>query len=263
MGGTKRMAKLKDVYEAIDNFAPFSTQLDYDNSGIKIGDKEMEVTGILVTLDTTLSVIMEAKERGCNVIIEHHPSIWNPLYDIDYSLPLNQCLIAAIKFDIAIISAHTNVDIAKDGLNDYVARLMGLKNVHCLNTQSSARIGELDSAVSMKEYAKELSLIFQDNNVRTVGDLNKSIKKVAVINGGGGSDAQAVIDTCKDGCDVFVTSDVKHNVGRLAKDLNYGIINISHHASELGFIPLMVDTLNEILKETRILSTTVLENPYN
>ncbi|HKL74151.1 MAG TPA: Nif3-like dinuclear metal center hexameric protein, partial [Clostridia bacterium] len=123
------MVKLLDVYNAIDNFAPYDAQFSYDNSGIKVGDKDLPVTGIMVTLDTTMSVIMEAKERGCNVIVEHHPSIWKPLYDIDTFLPLNECLVTAIKLDIAIISAHTNIDVAENGLGDYVAKLMGL---HCV-----------------------------------------------------------------------------------------------------------------------------------
>lgn len=257
------MAKLKDVYNAIDSFAPFSTQLDFDNSGIKLGDPDMDVIGIMVTLDTTLGVIMEASERGCNVIIEHHPSIWHSLSSIDYSLPLNQCLISAIKLDIAIISAHTNVDIAKDGLNDYVAKRMGLNGICCLDGADSARTGELMATTTLAEYAKKLGTIFNEKNVLTIGNLNKPVKKVAVINGGGGGDSEAIVNSYKAGCDIFVTSDVKHNVGRLAKDLNYGIIEISHHASEIGFIPLMVDVLNKKLKETRILGTTVLENPYN
>ncbi|NLL56592.1 MAG: Nif3-like dinuclear metal center hexameric protein [Clostridiales bacterium] len=254
------MAKLIDVYNAIDSFAPYQDQLEYDNSGIKLGDLDTDVTGIMVTLDTTMSVIMEAKERGCNVIVEHHPSIWTPLKSIDNNIPQNQCLINAIKLDIAIISAHTNVDVADGGLNDHIASMMGLKNIRPL---ASARAGELEEPITMGEFAIKLKELFQDKYTLTVGNLNKIVKKVAVISGGGGSDSSSLIETYKDGCDVFVTSDVKHNVARLAKDLNYGIIELSHHASEYPFIDFMVNKLNEKLKGIRIYGTTVLNNPYN
>jgi dinuclear metal center YbgI/SA1388 family protein len=256
------MAKLIDVYNAIDSFAPYVDQFSYDNSGIKLGDVNTEVTGIMVTLDTTLSVIMEAKERGCNVICEHHPSIWKPLSYIDNTQPNNECLINAIKLDIAIVSAHTNVDIAEGGLNDHVAKIMGLKNIRT-EALTQARIGELEKETKLSEFATNLKEIFQDKYVLTVGNPNKIIKKVAVINGGGGGDEKSCFETYKEGCDVFVTSDVKHNVARLAKELNYGIIELSHHASEYPFIPFMVEKLSEKLKEIRVFGTTVLENPYN
>lgn len=256
------MAKLIDIYNAIDSFAPYQNQLAYDNSAIMLGDNDLDVTGIMVTLDTTISVIMEANERGCNVIVEHHPSIWKPLSCISSALPLNDCLITAIKLDIAIISAHTNVDIAENGLNDYVARLAGLTNIKTIGS-SLARVGELENPMTMESYANYLKSVFNDKYTLTVGDLNKVIKKVGIINGGGGGDAEAVEATFNEGCDVFITSDVKHNVARLAKDLGYGIIELSHHASEYPFIQFMVEKLSEKLKDTKVYGTTVLNNPYN
>ncbi|HOO22893.1 MAG TPA: Nif3-like dinuclear metal center hexameric protein [Clostridia bacterium] len=256
------MARLIDVYNAIDSFAPFASQADYDKSGIKLGENDLDVTGILVTLDTTMPVVMEARELGCNVIIEHHPSIWTPLESIDTTIPVNQSLVHAIKFDIAIISAHTNVDFAKGGLGDRVSELMGLTNIYAIEP-SCARIGELEKAVALDEYAKTLKAVFNDKYVHTVGDPNKKIKKVALINGGGGADADPVLDSYKQGCDVFVTSDVKHHVARLAKDLNYAIIELSHHATEYPFVALMAAKMKEKLSDVRIFATTVLENPYN
>lgn len=257
------MAKLKEIYEIINEFAPFSTQLEYDNSGIILGDADTDITGIMVTLDTTMGVIFEAKERGCNLIIEHHPSIWGGIKRIDYSYPLCQILANAIKFDISIISVHTNFDFAEGGLNDYVASKIGLENIRNLDTQYSARIGELKKPVTMHELAISIGDKFNEKNVLTIGNENKLIKKAAVINGGGGGDAESIINTMKAGCDIFITSDVKHSVARLAKDLNYGIIEISHHACEACFADLMAGILKKQIKDISVLSTSVLENPYN
>ena len=104
------MVKIADVIQKIEEFAPLFLAEDFDNCGLKIGDASREVTGVLVTVDTDLSVVQEAKETGCNMILEHHPSIWRPLKSIDPVVPLNAALIEAAKNDIAIYSAHTNVD---------------------------------------------------------------------------------------------------------------------------------------------------------
>lgn len=257
------MAGVIDIYKAIDAFAPFSLQADYDNSGMKLGYQDTEVTGVLVTLDTTFGVIMEAQAKGCNVIVEHHPVIWTPLREIDPTYPPSKCLLNAARFDIAIISAHTNVDFADGGLNDYAARCAGLTDIKPLSDRTSARIGKLEKPLSLGEYARYLGRVFDEKNIKTVGNLSKIIKKAAIINGGGGSDTQALIDTRNASCDVFITSDVKHNVARLAKELNYAIIELSHHASEAGFMPLMSGVLKAAFPNINIFETTVLENPYN
>lgn len=250
------------VYDLINEFAPFSLQADFDNSGLILGDRKMQIKGIMVTLDTTLPVLIQAKEFGCNLIIEHHPSIWSGIKSFDLSYPLNQALCFAIKNDIAIISAHTNFDFADGGLNDFVAKKMGLTNIK-KDTLSSYRTGVLNECETLKEYAANLSRIFEDKNVMTIGDLTKKIKKVAVINGGGGGDAEVVMDTYNKGCDVYVSGEIKHNVGRLAKDLKYAIIQVSHHNCERDFIPLMVEKLKNKINNINVLSTTMLTNPFN
>ncbi|MFA6867130.1 MAG: Nif3-like dinuclear metal center hexameric protein [Clostridia bacterium] len=254
--------KVKNIFDKINEFAPYNLQSDYDNSGIMVGDRDMVTNGILVTLDTTLPVLIQAKEFGCNVVVEHHPIIWGGLKTIDPQLPNNDAICYAIKNDIAIISAHTNFDFAENGLNDFVAKKMELNSITKQNFDSP-RIGVLNKITTLKEYAKKLSNIFGDKNVLTVGNLDKPIQKVAVINGGGGSDADIIMDTYRAGCDVYVSGEIKHNVGRLAKELNYAIIQINHQNCELDFIPLMEEKLKEKINTINVLSTTMLTNPFN
>lgn len=255
------MTKLKEIISVIEEFAPLSLQGDFDNSGLKIGNVNMQVTGILITLDTNEDIVREAIEKKCNVIIEHHPSIFYPIKSINYEYPLSKALVLAIKNDIAIYSAHTNVDFAENGLNDLVAKKIGLKNIYKLES-SGARMGELEQSTTVFALANLISKLFNDKNVKIIGNKNRIVKKVAIINGGGGSSVEQIVITKNEGCDIFITADVKYSVSRLAKDWNYGIIEYGHYTSEQDFLPLMRDVLSQKLNISIFLAEEQT-NPYN
>ncbi|MFW5780111.1 MAG: Nif3-like dinuclear metal center hexameric protein [Bacillota bacterium] len=256
--------KIKDALKVIENFAPLDTQADFDNCGLKYGNMEADLKGILITLDTNEQVVEDAIEKGCNLIVEHHPCIFEPLKRIDCQKPQQKALIKAIKNDIAIYSAHTNIDFAKGGLNDFVARQLGLENIHCLdNEMSSARIGYTNAPIKLKDYKEKVKKVFDDNNIATIGDENKLIKKVSIINGSGGSDGELLLRLKENGVDIFITSDIKYAFARFAKDLNYGIITIGHYNSELYFLSLMENILKKSLKGQKIVKTNKCSNPYN
>lgn len=254
------MTKLNEIIKVIEEFAPLSLQGDFDNCGLKIGDNDMEITGVLVTLDTNIDIVKEAIAKNCNLIIEHHPSIFYPIKSIDYNLPLSKAIVLAIKNDIAIYSAHTNVDFTENGLNDYVAKKIGLTNIYSLS-KSGARMGNLEST-TLKELAGKLKILFDDKNIKTIGNEHKIVNKVAIINGGGGGSTDELLNSINEGCDIFITSDVKYSVSRLAKDFDYGIIEYGHYTSEQDFLPLMRAVLYEKLK-INIYLAEKQTNPYN
>ncbi len=238
------MLKIKDVVNIIEDFAPLEYQLEFDNSGLLYGDLDNEVKGILVTLDTNVEVIREAIELGCNMIIEHHPTNFTPLKQFDLTLPTHKALVMAIANNIAIYSAHTSVDFTDGGLNDYVAEKLGLKDVSYIGDRTGARIGELVTPLALKDVMQLISETFNDKHVYSVGDEESLIKKIAVINGGGGGSIDNVMAAKEAGADVFITSDFKYHVLRFAKDVNYAIIYFGHYDSEICFIDL-ISTLME------------------
>ena len=256
------MVKIANIISIIEEFAPLSLQANFDNCGLKLGNPQDNLTGIMVTLDTNYDVVSEAIEKQCNLIIEHHPSIFTPIKKLDFSIPSTKAMQLAIKNDIALYSAHTNVDFCLNGLNDYVAMQIGLKNIY-YNAIEQPRIGYLENTTTLKDYAELLKTIFEDNNITTIGNLNKTIKKVAVVNGGGGSDISDLIIAMECGADVFVTGDIKYHVARFAKDSNYAIINIGHYNSEQGFMNLILELLQKHCNSIPIYKTTKLTNPYN
>ncbi|MDD4515021.1 Nif3-like dinuclear metal center hexameric protein [Massilibacteroides sp.] len=131
------MYKIKDIIREIEAFAPLPLQESYDNSGVQVGDVNQQATGALLSLDITEEVIDEAIELGCNLIIAHHPLIFKPLKRLTGANYIERCVIKACRNDIVIYAAHTNLDNTKDGVNYYLANLLGLRNVRVLSPQKN------------------------------------------------------------------------------------------------------------------------------
>lgn len=238
------MLKISDVVKIIEDFAPLDLQMEYDNCGLLYGDLDWVLKGVLVTLDTTPEVIKEAIKCGANMIIEHHPSIFNAIKKIDLSYPKHKAITMAIKNDIAIYSAHTTVDFTKGGLNDYVMQLLGCSTYElAFGNACDMRVGKLPSKVSLAKLVDIVSKKFDDSNVTYVGNKEQIIETIAVINGGGASHEETILEAKKAGADVFISGDFKYNVLRLAKDINYPIISLGHYTSELPFIKLITNIL--------------------
>ena len=123
---------IKEIYNFIDKLAPFNTALDFDNSGFLIGDINAIVKNVLLSLDVTPDVVYEAQNLGANLIISHHPVIFRPIKNINF----NTAIHLLSKFDIGVLSAHTNLDMSDYGVNTCLAKRLGLRNLRSLFNQS-------------------------------------------------------------------------------------------------------------------------------
>ena len=134
--------RVQDVIDALEDFAPLPLQESYDNAGLQVGLTEAEVSGALLCLDVTEEVIAEALELGCNMIVSHHPLIFRGLKHLTDADPVQRCVRMALQNDIAIYSAHTNLDAAVDGVNYMMAERLGLVDVVLLQPrQVSVGVG--------------------------------------------------------------------------------------------------------------------------
>ncbi|HEV7331674.1 MAG TPA: Nif3-like dinuclear metal center hexameric protein [Flavisolibacter sp.] len=124
--------KIGDILSAIEVFAAPELQEDYDNAGLITGNKEWECSGVLCTLDVTVAVLQEAIQNNCNLVVAHHPIVFKGLKSINGRTYVEQVIIQAIKADIAIYAAHTNLDNVVLGVNHTVAQKLGLKNTSIL-----------------------------------------------------------------------------------------------------------------------------------
>ena len=127
--------KIKEITRIIEDYAPLVLQESYDNAGLIAGDKECLVTGVLICLDVTEMVIDEAVEKSCNLIISHHPLIFKGIKSITGKNEVERILVKAIKNDLAIYAAHTNLDNVIDGVNGMIANKLGLIDSKILSPQ--------------------------------------------------------------------------------------------------------------------------------
>ena len=130
--------KIKEIIGALERFAPLPLQDGFDNAGLQIGLTEAEATGALLCLDVTEAVVDEAVTLGYNLIISHHPLIFKGYKSITGRDYIERCILKAIRNDIAIYSAHTNLDNAEGGVNFKIAEKIGLKNVQVLEPKQDA-----------------------------------------------------------------------------------------------------------------------------
>ncbi|HVZ55522.1 MAG TPA: Nif3-like dinuclear metal center hexameric protein [Chitinophagaceae bacterium] len=124
--------KMQDIIGVLETLAPPGLQEAYDNAGLLVGDPGQPCTGVLVSLDTTEAVIREAVDRGCNLVVSHHPLIFRGLKRISASDATGRTLLAAIRQGVAVYAIHTNLDNVLEGVNGRIARQLGLQSVGVL-----------------------------------------------------------------------------------------------------------------------------------
>jgi len=138
----RSMPTLADLMRVLEQAAPLAYQESYDNAGLQCGDPQMEVKGVLVALDCTPTVVDEAIARGCNVVVAHHPLIFKPLKRLTGANEVEQTLLKAIRHDVALYAAHTNLDNVRHGVNRKLAEKLGLQRLRILDPKSGT-LGKL------------------------------------------------------------------------------------------------------------------------
>ena len=128
---------VKSICDLIEEVAPLSLQESYDNAGLLIGDRQMEINSVLVTIDITEEVIDEAIHKECQLIISHHPLIFTGLKRLTGQNEVQRCVAKAIKNDIAIYAAHTNLDNVLNGVSGKMAEKIGLNNIRILQPKQN------------------------------------------------------------------------------------------------------------------------------
>lgn len=131
------MIKAAEVIQLMGKIAPSSLAEEWDNVGVQVGDSSQEVKNVLIALDFNQKVLEEALEKNCQLIITHHPFIFNGIKSVNTQNQSGRLIFELIKNNITLFSAHTNLDIAKEGLNDYLIKKLNVENISILkNTQS-------------------------------------------------------------------------------------------------------------------------------
>lgn len=225
------MAKVNDVLSFLNELAPQNYAMSFDNVGLLVGDGEQKVSKILVVLDITADVINEAKNIGANLIVAHHPVIFEPLKRVVLGDTTSNHVISLIENKISAICMHTNLDAAEGGVNDALAEKLGIESdavLEPIENVGIGRVGELKEKMSFNEF---LSFVADSLHIAGLRYVKSSdlVSRVAV---GGGSCGGMLKDAIKLGADTFVTADVKHSQWLDAKELGINLIDAGHFSTE-------------------------------
>jgi len=227
--------KIKQVLDALERFAPLPLQEDFDNAGLQVGLTEAEVSGALLCLDVTEAIIDEAVALGCNLIVSHHPIIFHPLKRIVGADDVQRCVMSAITKGITIISMHTNMDNAVQGVNFKIAEKMGLADVQLMEPRTvgdtlcgSGVVGTLAQPLGATDFVGMLKKQFGVECVMANSLLKRPIAKVALCGGAGDFLLPQAIAA---GADAFVTGEM-HYHQYFGHDQQIQICVIGHYQSE-------------------------------
>lgn len=262
------MPKVKDVVDLLEAIAKPEYAYSWDNSGFACGNRNANVENVLITLDITKDVVNEAAEKGCQMIISHHPLIFRPISTADEATYEGEVLNGLIKNGTALYCAHTSLDIACGGVNDALCERLGLKNTELLDvnvingeTVSCGRIGETEHPMTADEFVAFLKECTGTDRVITSGLKNKTIKTVALCTGAGEDMA-----FCKK-ADVFLTGEVKYHTALELKRQNIAFAAIGHYYSEVHIIGALCKGLqsraNVLQYNLRFIPSQTNTNPFD
>ena len=252
--------------DALEQYAPLPLQDSFDNAGLQIGlTEEQEVAGALLCLDVTEEIIDEAVRKGCNVVIAHHPLLFHGLKSITGKSYVERCVIKAIKNNIAIYAAHTNMDNAQGGVNYRIAETIGLTNLAFLDDKAGAIpagsgiIGELPTAEDEKNFLLRLKSLFGIQCIRHNALCGRKVRRVALCGGAGGFLLSKAISL---GADAFLTGEMRYH-DYFGHEGDLLIAEMGHYESEQYTMDIFAEILSNQFPELKIVKTSLNTNPIN
>lgn len=244
-------AKAINIINSIEKFAPKELAVEGDNIGLQVGDdinKDIEKIGI--ALDPSLSVVKKAKNKEVDFLFTHHPILKDPIRT--FTGVIYEKLKILMENEIILYSAHTNLDICKNGLNDALAELYDLKNTKYLYENGLGRVGLFNGTFEdilciTKEHITKNPIVINPDAVnekekkKKEKEISKKYLKVAVLSGYGLS--QKSVKYVSKFADVYISGDLTHHSKILAEDLGLCIIDGGHYGTEIYGLKLFKEYL--------------------
>lgn len=253
--------KIKEVAQTLERFAPLPLQDSYDNAGLQIGLTEAEASGVLLCLDVTEDVIAEAQQQGCNMIVSHHPLLFHGVKCVSNRTYVERCLRMAVKSDITVYSAHTNLDNAREGVNFALADKLGLTEVDFLQPHGdgagSGIIGKLPEPVSATDFLKQVATTLHTECLMHNRPINRPINRVALCGGAGDFLLDEAIAAK---ADAFITGEM-HYHRYFGHEEEIQIAVTGHYQSEIHTLRIFRQILQEQFPTLRIVDTLHNTNP--
>lgn len=260
--------KCNKICEHIETLCPKNLTEEWDNVGLLVGDPEQEVQKVLVALDATPEVILEAIKEKVDMIVTHHPlfipQFSGPIKSITTDSLIGKAVITLVRNNISLYCAHTNLDIATGGVNDVLGNTLGLEKLNLLQITTDdgsngiGRIGILPEETELGEFAKVVKQRLKLETIRLIGDAKVKVQKVALCSGSGMSMLNIVAESK---ADVFVTGDVKYHEAQEALAIGINIIDVGHYQSENIIVPVLSKYI-EKMGGVEVIESRIDGNPF-
>lgn len=272
--------KSSKFIEIINQIAPESTQEEWDNSGYQVNLHKTDYRKVLVALEVTDAVIDEAICAGVDLILTHHPTLFNPLKSLDSTQIPSSYIYRLCSEGIDLYACHTPFDKADGGLNDYLAARLGLLDVGKFEDENNdfCRIGRLAELKTLEELISlcKRAISLERKYFRIVdaaktqaADISleppgkeRSIDLVGICTGAG---AEFIADAAREGCKLFITGDVKHHQAQDAKEMGLSILDLGHYGTEKIFVDNICELLMENIpsyEDIQLIKSQVDSNPF-
>ena len=256
--------KIKQVLSALERFAPLPLQESWDNAGLQVGLTEAEVSGALLCLDVNEKIVDEAIAKGCNLIVSHHPLLFRGLKQITDADYVQRCVIKAIKHDIVVVSMHTNMDNALDGVNWKIAEKLGLTDVNFFAAKNidgieagSGVIGSLPAPMGAREFIGLVKKQFSVDCAMCNELLRRPVRKVAICGGAGDF---LLGDALAQGADAFITGEM-HYHQYFGYEQRLQICVIGHYQSEQFTSEIFREIIQKECPDVKTFITAISTNP--
>lgn len=251
------MTDAGEIRDYLFSLAPRALKMDFDNVGLLVGGPDTPVTRALFALDITGEVIDEAAALGAQLIVSHHPVVWDAMKDVTGETVQSAKVLKLIRNGIAAICMHTNLDIADGGVNDLLMAALGGKVTGILEPTGEGagcgRVGEIPAQMPLRDFLAVCKAALHGNGLRYY-DAHRGVKKLAVM-GGAGGDCVALASSL--GCDTYVTADIKYDQFLTARELGLNLIDADHFATENVVVPQLMAWINEKFPEIETSISTV------
>lgn len=243
---------VQEILQELKAFAPPELACSWDNVGLLV-DAGRPVDKVLTALDITADVVREAAAAGCQLIVSHHPVIFDPMKQI----AADDVPAMLLQNGISGICMHTNLDAAPGGVNDTLADLLGISRDDRRNfAENCGRIGTVQSTTTaaIAQFCAETL----HSGVKFV-DSGKPVTRLAEVSGGGGSYLQEAID---EGADCLVTGEAAHHIALLAKQKGVGLVVAGHWGTEQGIADVLAARLHTAFPHLEVLHAATDTDPY-
>ena len=252
------------MLSALERFAPLPLQESWDNAGLQVGLTEAEVSGALLCLDVNERIVDEAITKGCNLIVSHHPLLFRGLKQISGADDVQRSVMKAIKHDIVVISMHTNMDNAQDGVNWKIAEHLGLTDVTFFAQKTidgieagSGVIGTLPEAMAADDFVLMVKRQFDVECAQCNELLRRPIRRVAICGGAGDF---LLDDAVQQGADAFITGEM-HYHQYFGYEQRVQICVIGHYQSEQFTSEIFRDIIQKECPEVKTYIAETCTNP--